>query len=106
MEIKDLTRYQRRRLNQARKCPVCGNEIMDWHYFVMLKHRHRRCMIYEFVHTKCLGEYSPTTLRNEELAYCINDVDYVMQYIQHGVKDDEKKYISKNICGNRKNLQS
>lgn len=77
MEIKDLTRYQRRRLNQARKCSICGKEIMDWHHFVMLKHRHRRCMIYEFVHIGCL---------------------------KNGVKDGEEKYISKNICGNRKNL--
>lgn len=103
MEIKDLTRYQRRRLNQARKCPVCGNEIMDWHYFEMFKHRHKRCMIYEFVHIKCLRDYFHIPLRNEELAYCINDTDALMQFID-GVKDGEEKYISKNICGNRKDI--
>lgn len=91
MELKDLTRYQRRRLNQARECPVCHKEIMDYHRFAMFKRRHRRCMVYEFIHTHCLREYYPTLLMCS------------MQYID-GAKDGKEKYIPKDLCGNRKDI--
>ena len=53
MIARELTAYERRILNQNRICPVCGEEILDFEDFKMLKVRHRHRVYYNFIHKRC-----------------------------------------------------
>lgn len=53
MTARDLTPHQRRIFNTKRICPVCGEEILDFDDFKMLRVRHRRNVYYNFIHRRC-----------------------------------------------------
>lgn len=53
LNASQLTEYERKRLNKARICPVCGKEVRDFDDFLMLKRRNRRNVYYKFIHKEC-----------------------------------------------------
>lgn len=53
LAVHSLTEYQRRRLNSARTCTVCGAIIHDYDLISMETRRDRRRVEYAFTHSEC-----------------------------------------------------
>lgn len=56
LKVSQLTSYQRRRLNNARDCVLCGLRIHDYDLIVMDKRRDVRNVEYVFAHASCFNE--------------------------------------------------
>lgn len=68
MIARDLTQYERRIFNTMRSCAVCGEQILDFDEFDMIKLRHRRKVYYNFIHRRC--EYGKEGIIREVSRRC------------------------------------
>lgn len=56
LKVSQLTEYERRRLNKARQCVICGKRIHDYDLIIMNKRRDARKVQYAFAHAECGGD--------------------------------------------------
>lgn len=56
MEIKDMSKASKERLQKCPLCPLCGQRIESYDDVQTIKYRTGRYIEYHFFHTKCLQE--------------------------------------------------
>lgn len=66
MKRADLTTTEKRRLEQNRICPLCGQRIEDDDRILFTTRRESRCKLYTFYHERCLI-YGKKEEKNEKL---------------------------------------
>ena len=64
--IRQLTAYEKRRLNKQRKCVICDKNIYDYDIIAYDKRRHQRVVEYAFAHDICVEMTETNNLFSEK----------------------------------------